>query len=776
MCRTAKNKYAVFLRPGLVEFIKWVKSHFTCAVWSNATPDNVKEGSKIVFGTPGWKNLRFRWSQRKIDGKIIKNLRTFWDDVTIDSQKVFTEKSTILIDDSIHKIVHPSNAILVTTFDNTYPEDNELSRLQTLLQKLLDENPDDSGTIVLSVAGSHLESSGSFGHSNEITLLSPLPKHLHFNALTNLEDPAAPKNEETLSVYMSQHLSYGITFENNALSGPLAELWDRKLVPVAHIYETNPHERAYLLPASWLPAYLPESSGDCVILLKSTKFCRRMLDTKRKRSPQASPPKTGAGKTKSPTSSPVHKKSTKDSTGTPSITPLPNKLRTNDWGKQGYDSRAAVLAKSATGTPLWIGSHPTNDIPSPKAIHLHGHDLIIKILSIGQAQPIQTHPDKKLAGSLHLQIVENIKAFPEFVDLLGAEIVDTFIAQMERKPSFFSDEADDEDAKRMGVKGLFAALMRCTRGDVLSRNGELLSRLSASGDSVEAGSTEDLLLRLGRQYPGDVGIFCVLFLNYVKLAPGEGIFIPANELYSYLCGDILECMAASDNVVRAGLTSDHRDIDTLLDMITYNYGHPDPLIYSPTPDSNITLYNPHIEEFSVARSCMNALEVQTTPAVASQKVILISDGSGKVQYREGGVDKIKVVHQGSAFIVTAESELHFTATTTPFVFFQIEPNFHYAPKTDSTTLHIVIAARGLTTFDIAQGLSMIGHVKTHHLIAVRSKRVIKGDNQTEAYIRFHNSTLANEAATIMIEDKKFAGEDVVSVVNAPPDWREELSG
>lgn len=43
----------------------------------------------------------------------------------------------------------------------------------------------------------------------------------------------------------------------------------------------------------------------------------------------------------------------------------------------------------------------------------------------------------------------------------------------------------------------------------------------------------------------------------------------ANEPHAYLSGEIIECMAASDNVVRAGFTSKYRDTQTLCSMLTY---------------------------------------------------------------------------------------------------------------------------------------------------------------------------------------------------------------
>lgn len=64
---------------------------------------------------------------------------------------------------------------------------------------------------------------------------------------------------------------------------------------------------------------------------------------------------------------------------------------------------------------------------------------------------------------------------------------------------------------------------------------------------------EALLLRLNTQYPGgDVGCFCIFFLNVVNLVPGEALFLGPNEPHAYLFGDCVECMATSDNVVRAG--------------------------------------------------------------------------------------------------------------------------------------------------------------------------------------------------------------------------------
>ena len=80
---------------------------------------------------------------------------------------------------------------------------------------------------------------------------------------------------------------------------------------------------------------------------------------------------------------------------------------------------------------------------------------------------------------------------------------------------------------------------------------------------------EQLVLSLERQYQDDVGVLAALFFNYVKLSPGEALYIGANEPHAYLSGECIEIMATSDNVVRAGLTPKYRDVQTLCSMLTY---------------------------------------------------------------------------------------------------------------------------------------------------------------------------------------------------------------
>lgn len=100
---------------------------------------------------------------------------------------------------------------------------------------------------------------------------------------------------------------------------------------------------------------------------------------------------------------------------------------------------------------------------------------------------------------------------------------------------------------------------------------KLTSRLEGKIKQQPLDELESLVLELIAQYPGDIGIFSPLLLNYLILNPGESFFIGPNEPHAYIYGDCIECMALSDNVVRAGLTPKHKDVEILSKMLTYRY-------------------------------------------------------------------------------------------------------------------------------------------------------------------------------------------------------------
>ena len=107
--------------------------------------------------------------------------------------------------------------------------------------------------------------------------------------------------------------------------------------------------------------------------------------------------------------------------------------------------------------------------------------------------------------------------------------------------------------------------------------------------------------------------------------------------------DIIECMASSDNVIRAGFTPKFKDVGTLTSILTYNYAPPDQQTLPPTPypyctlnataymkGSTCDLYDPPIEEFAVVRTVLSEKCKATFDGLQGPSIIICTEGSGKI--------------------------------------------------------------------------------------------------------------------------------------------------
>lgn len=124
-----------------------------------------------------------------------------------------------------------------------------------------------------------------------------------------------------------------------------------------------------------------------------------------------------------------------------------------------------------------------------------------------------------------------------------------------------------EATQRTALRGAFTALMTCDAACCAAASQQLHGRLRAT-DAACLSEKDELFLRVYEQYPGDVGTLSVFFLNHLRLAPGEAVYLAANEPHAYLSGELIEAMASSDNVIRAGLTPKLRDTGVRLPFAT----------------------------------------------------------------------------------------------------------------------------------------------------------------------------------------------------------------
>jgi mannose-6-phosphate isomerase len=152
--------------------------------------------------------------------------------------------------------------------------------------------------------------------------------------------------------------------------------------------------------------------------------------------------------------------------------------------------------------------------------------------------------------------------------------------------------------------------------------------------------------RLGALYPGDIGITCALLLNLVELSPYEGMFLPAGNLHAYLEGAGIEIMAASDNVLRGGLTPKPVNVPELLRVLDFSELAPAVLLPK-THSEGEHVYPTPSEEFR-----LSYLEVEVDARVEARKspeILLVTAGELSLESSTGAL----ALNPGDAAFVPA---------------------------------------------------------------------------------------------------------------------------
>ncbi|CAK1579274.1 unnamed protein product [Parnassius mnemosyne] len=356
------------------------------------------------------------------------------------------------------------------------------------------------------------------------------------------------------------------------------------------------------------------------------------------------------------------------------------KVQNYDWGKFGQDSTVAKLLSSSDPNAkidsrkpyaeLWIGTHPNGpsliiernillseylkdnaDAIGPVIRKRFGIAVpfLLKILSIQKALSIQAHPKKEHAEQLHaalpdmykdpnhkpelaialthfealcgfrpiLEIKEFLKKLPELTKILSKESVNSLIQ-------------NEDDNPELLIKQVFQSLMTCDKSVVANSLEELLKRLNNEDVSLQSVLLYNTLQKLHGEFPGDVGCYAPYFMNLMQLHPGQAIFLKPNLPHAYLSGDCVECMACSDNVVRAGLTPKHIDVPTLIDMLDYTSYTPGDLLFNPEiEDENCCIWRPPVPDFAVVKIKVQSDDSYNTIIRASPSLIIFISGEGE---------------------------------------------------------------------------------------------------------------------------------------------------
>ena len=302
-----------------------------------------------------------------------------------------------------------------------------------------------------------------------------------------------------------------------------------------------------------------------------------------------------------------------------------------------------------------------------------------KILSMAKALPLQLHPNKGLASQLHKKDPSKFSdpnhkpeiaiALSKFEAFAGFKPFASIAALFSVPPlrQYYPTETLTEPR----LKQL------CTR---------LLQLDSASAQAIQDGLAQvprdlygdqgyilDLLPRIQKQYgPDDNGtLIALLCMNYLVLSPGEALYVPADGIHAWLAGDIVECMARSDNVLNVGFCprADRDNIELFTSTLTFHAHRVEDMMLKPEPSAKSkhgkTLeYCPELSEFNMLVTRLTQGGEDVVEAVDGPSVLVVTKGEGSMEVEKERVE----LKEGWVFFVGRGVELRFCSETDLEVF------------------------------------------------------------------------------------------------------------
>ena len=366
------------------------------------------------------------------------------------------------------------------------------------------------------------------------------------------------------------------------------------------------------------------------------------------------------------------------------LTRISNTPRDYAWGSTTLI--AALEGRAPSGRPeaeVWFGDHPG----SPSEVHdgtgrtldhwlpaeAAADDVpaklpyLLKLLAAGGPLSIQVHPSKAQAEAgfareeaagvprdagernyrddnhkpevivalsdpfVALAGLRDIRATRRLIDGLGADAA-SLRARL--------DGTDAQEALRATIGWLLGG---DARADV-----DRIIHAAASASSDEFADELALAARLAEAYPGDPGVVVALLMNLVSLRPGEAVFVPAGVLHAYVAGLGVELMAASDNVLRGGLTPKHIDVDELLSLVDAAPSPP-PRLAPVELEPGVELFDAGVPDFALVH-----VEVgggSATVALRGTAIALATHGTVRVTGASG--ESVELT-PGQAALATAD--------------------------------------------------------------------------------------------------------------------------
>ncbi|MFG1776052.1 mannose-6-phosphate isomerase, class I [Micromonospora sp. NPDC049051] len=336
-------------------------------------------------------------------------------------------------------------------------------------------------------------------------------------------------------------------------------------------------------------------------------------------------------------------------------------IRDYAWG-----SRSAIAELQGRPVPsdgpeaeLWLGAHPggpaavdrdgnrvsLTDLLLAEPDHWLGERLVgrfgtrlpflLKVLAADAPLSLQAHPDAEQARAGHAADADRPDGQRNYVDPYHKPELLVALSPMEALCGFRDPGTSAAALADFGVPALEPVLAALRTGPAGLRDAVRLlltwpadrrdALVTAVASAPVAGPDAELARDLAAAYPGDPGVLVAMLLNRVRLAPGEAIWMPAGNLHAYLRGTGVEIMAASDNVLRGGLTPKRVDVEELLRVLRFEVLR-DPVVRPMEVAPGVVTWPVPVEDFALHRVTVRVGLPEVTVEVPGPRVVLCCSG------------------------------------------------------------------------------------------------------------------------------------------------------
>ena len=266
-----------------------------------------------------------------------------------------------------------------------------------------------------------------------------------------------------------------------------------------------------------------------------------------------------------------------------------------EWGKIGENSLVYQILKKNNRevddtkpyAEYWMGTHqngPSTILKDNEEKNLLEYlknkplPYLFKILSVNKPLSIQVHPDLSYAKFLHQMkpdIYKDDNHKPElficlskdFELLFGFKTIEHALNTIDEYKEVFEKYEETKNFQSETTLGnyrkLIIRLMKLNDDEIK----ENLSKILEKKDAIDY----ELVNKLYKFYPNDLGIIVALFMNHVIKHTGDSIYISANYPHAYIDGNCVESMACSDNVIRLGLTPKYKDLENFENILNFYF-------------------------------------------------------------------------------------------------------------------------------------------------------------------------------------------------------------